>query len=101
MIKYDGKKYYTPVEFLDLIEDGTSDLSKIWKNHFPNYKRVVLLDQIKRVLQDARNERKINYMKFKKSQYSEKLFYAFTEKDVIDYLENSKKVFDIKLNEKE
>lgn len=101
MIKYDGKKYYTPVEFLDLIEDGTSEISEAWKKHFPNYKKVILLDQIKRVLQEARNERKINYMKFKKSQDSEKLFYAFTEKDVIDYLENSEKVFDIKLNEKE
>ena len=101
MIEYDGKKYYTPVEILDLIEDGTSDLSKVWKKHFPNYKNVVLLDQINRVLQTARHERKINYMKFKKSPKSEKLFYAFTEKDVIEYLENTKKEFDICINEKE
>ena len=91
MIEYEGKNYYTPVEILDLIEDEKSDLSVVWNKHFPNYKAIVLLDQIKRVLQTARLERKINYMKFRKSLKSEKMFYAFTEKDIIDYLEKSRK----------
>lgn len=101
MIEYDGKKYYTPVEILDLIEDDNSDLSSKWKKRYPKYGKIVLLDQINRVLQAARKERSINYMKFKKNQNSEKLFYAYTEKDIIDYLEKSNHVVDIEIKEKE
>ena len=101
MIEFNSKKYYQPLELIDFINDSSSKLGKLWKQHFPKYQQVVLLDQINRVLKVARDERKINFIKFKKYKNSEKLFYGYAVEDVIEYLENNQQVFDIELNKKE
>jgi hypothetical protein len=101
MIEFNSKKYYQPIELIDFINDSSSKLSKLWKQKFPKYQQVVLLDQINRVLKTARAESKINFIKFKKYKNSEKMFYGFAVEDVIEYLENNQQVFDIELNKKE
>ena len=101
MIEFNEKKYYQPIELIDFINDSSTKLGKLWKQKFPKYQQVVLLDQINRVLKFARAERKINFIKFKKYRKSEKLFYGYAVEDVIEYLENNSQIFDIELNKKE
>ena len=103
MIDFNEKKYYTPAELLEFINNDSTELSKVWAKKFPKYKEVVVLDQINRVVEQARKERKINFIKFKKNPSANRLFYGYTVKDVIDYLSKQKDsiVFDIELTEKE
>ena len=102
MIENGNKKYYTPNELLDFIEDERTELSKAWKKTFPKFENVVLLDQINRVFSDAKKNNSINYIQFKKNKDSNRQFYAYAIEDVIDYLENTypKKVFDITVHNK-
>ncbi len=102
MIENGNKKYYTPNELLDFIEDEKTELSKAWKKTFPKFENVVILDQINRVFSEARKNNSMNYIQFKKNKDANKLFYAYAIEDVIDYLVNiySKKVFDIKVHNK-
>lgn len=98
MIKYENKEYYTPFELIDFINDESCRLSKVWQKFCPKWKEVVLLAQINRVLREARAEKKLNYIRFKKNPDSNKTFYGYTIEEVIDYLEKkSPMVFDIKL----
>ena len=89
MIENGNKKYYTPNELLDFIEDETTELSKTWKKTFPKFENVVLLDQINRVFSEARKNKSINYVQFKKNKDANKSFYAYAIEDVIDYLVNT------------
>lgn len=89
MIENGKKKYYTTNELIDFIEDEKTELSKAWKKTFPKFEIVVLLDQINRVISEARKNNLINYIQFKKNKDANKSFYAYAIEDVIDYLENS------------
>ena len=102
MIENKGKRYYTPREMLEIITDEKTELSKAWKKRFPKFQSIVLLDQINRVLNDARRNKEISFISFNKSQHAHKEYYAFTLEDVIDYLVNTypKKVFDITVHNK-
>ena len=102
MIENKSKKYYTPNELLDFIEDESTELSKTWKKTFPKFENVVLLDQINRVFSEARKNNSIVYIQFKKNKDANKSFYAYAIEDVIDYLVNAypKKVFDITVHNK-
>lgn len=88
MIEFNNKKYYQPIELIDFINDSQTKLSKLWKQKFPKYQQVVLLDQINRVLNDARRNKEISFISFNKSQYAHKEYYAYKLEDVISYLEN-------------
>ena len=102
MIENGNKKYYTPNELLDFIEDENTELSKAWKKTFPKYENVVLLDQINRVFSEARKNNSMNYIQFKKNKDANKSFYAYAIEDVIDFLVNTypKNVFDITVHNK-
>ena len=102
MIENGNKKYYTTNELIDFIEDESTELSKIWKETFPKFGRVVLLDKIARVFSEAKKINQINYIQYKKNKDSNKLFYAYAIEDVIDYLKNSypKKFYDLTVHNK-
>lgn len=87
MIENKGKKYYTPREMLEIITDEKTELSKAWKKRFPKFQKIVLLDQINRVLTDARRNGEISFLSYNKSPDANREYYAFTLEDVIDYLE--------------
>lgn len=89
MIENGNKKYYTTNELQDFIENEKTEISRIWKNTFPKFDRVVLLDQINRVFSEARKNNTINYIQFKKNKDANKSFYAYAIEDVIDYLVNT------------
>lgn len=96
MIEYENKEYYTPFELIDFINDESSEFSRVWRKHYPKWKEVVLLTQINRVLREAKKEKKLNYIRFKKNPDAEKTFYGYAIEDVIDYLEKKNpKVFNI------
>ena len=102
MIENKNKKYYTINELLDFIENESTELSKVWKTTFPKFANVVLLDQIARVFGEAKRNKQINYIQFKKNKDSQKSYYAYAIEDVIDYLKNSypKKIYDLTVHNK-
>ena len=102
MVENKNKKYYTTNELLDFIEDEKTELGKTWKRVFPKFESIVLLDQVSRVLAEARKIKSVNYIQFKKNKDSNKQFYAYAIEDVIDYLVNvySKKAFNITVHNK-
>lgn len=88
MIENGNKKYYTPIEILQMIRDNKTEMNKIWEKYFPSYNSVILLDQITRTLNNARKARKINYMAFKKNETANKFFYAYAIEDIENYLKS-------------
>lgn len=102
MIEHKGKNYYIPFEVLDIITDSNSELSQLWAKHFPKFQNVVLIDQISRVLTNARKKQLIKFVEFKKNKDSNKVFYAYAIEDIIEYIKsNCAKGYDVKLHEKE
>ena len=107
MIENNGKKYYTAFEIRQMLNDGYEDqLNQFWRIRFPKKKNreVILLEQVSRVLHQARKDKKISYIEFTKCQGGSKKYYAFPLEDIVEYLQqdsNFIKAFDIKTINKE
>lgn len=101
MIEHEGKKYYTTYELLDFIRDKEV-LGEMWSKVFPLKHKVILLEHITRVLSNAKMDKKIKFLEYKKNEKSSKTFYAYSIEDVRDFLKSYKKeVYDVKIHEKE
>lgn len=102
MIEHEKKKYFTNYELLELIRDENTELHKAWKAAFPKFENVILLEQVNRVLYEAKKYKKVEFVEFTKTKSSKKKYFAFEINSVIDYISNYKdRIFNIKVINKE
>lgn len=104
MIEHEGKKFYTTYEITDLINDETTEIHKIWKSKYPNYEKVILLEQVNRILYEAKKNKKVVFIEYTKTENAQKKYFAFWVDDVIEYIKNRdvlNRAFNIKVIEKE
>ena len=104
MIEYEGKRFYTTYEITELINDSTTDIHNVWKNKYPNYQNVVLLEQVNRILYEAKRNKKVVFIEYTKTEKAQKKYFAFEIGSVIDYIQNRdvlNKAFNIKVINKE
>ncbi len=88
MIENNGKQYYTAAEIRDLINDSSTEIHAVWKRLFPKYRNVVLLEQVTRILYEAKNYKKIDIVEFTRDENGIKKYFAFYIVDVIEYIKN-------------
>lgn len=86
MIEHENKKYYTIFEIVDLIENPDAKIHKTWKTVYPNYEKVVLFEQVSRVVYEGKRIKAISFVEFTKGDRGKKKFYAFLIDDVINYV---------------
>ena len=104
MIEHKGKKFYTTYEITDLINDENTEIHKVWKSIYPNYQNIVLLEQVNRILYEAKKNKKVVFIEYTKSETAKKKYFAFWVEDVIEYIKKRdvlNKAFNIKIVEKE
>lgn len=104
MITHEGKNYYTTYEITDLINDEKTEIHKIWKAKYPNYMNVVLLEQVNRIVYEAKKNKKIVFIEFIKTENATKKYFAFDIDSLIDYIQNRdvlNRAFNIKVFNKE
>ena len=90
MIENNGKKYFTTIEIVELINDETTELHNKWVEKHPNYKEVILLEQVNRILYEAKKNKEISVVEYTKSEKSSKKYFAFLIDDVIAYISKDK-----------
>ncbi len=86
MIENGSKKYYTIYELVDLIENPDTEIHKIWKEVYPKYEKIVLFEQVNRVVYEGKKNKAISFVEFTKGENGKKKFYAFLDDDVINYV---------------
>ena len=104
MIEHEGKKFYTTYEITDLINDDKTEIHKLWEKKYPNYQNVVLLEQVNRILYEAKRNKKIVFIEYTKTENARKKYFAFWIDSVIEYIENRdvlNRAFNIKVIDKE
>ena len=104
MIEHKGKKFYTTYEITDLINDKNTEIHKVWENKYPNYQNVVLLEQVNRILYEAKKNKKVVFIEYTKTEKAKKKYFAFCIDSVIEYIENRdvlNRAFNIKVIDKE
>ena len=102
MIEHDGKKFYTIYEITDLIEDSTTELHKVWEKKYPNYRNVILVEQVSRVLYEAKRNKAVVFIEYTKTKNANKKYFAFSVESVIEYMQKSDdRAFNIKVIDKE
>lgn len=104
MIEHKGKKFYTTYEITDLINDESTEIHKVWEEIYPNYKNVVLLEQVNRILYEAKKNKKVVFIEYTKTEKAMKKYFAFEVESVIEYIKNRdvlNRAFNIKVIEKE
>ena len=88
MIENNDKKYYTTYEIADLINDESTEIHKVWNECYPNFQNVVLVEQVNRILYEAKKYKKVSVAEFTKSAKGTKKYFAFLIDDVIEYVKN-------------
>lgn len=104
MIEHKEKKYYTTYEITKLINDPDTEISKIWEEKYPNFQKIILLEQVNRILYEAKKYKKVEFAEYTKTENAKKKYFAFEYQSVIDYIKNrdvSNKAYNIKVVEKE
>lgn len=104
MVENNNKKYYTNYELVDLINDETSEIHKVWKEKFSRNREVVLLEQVNRLVYEGKKNKTISYVEFTRGENGKKKYYAFLLEDVIEYIqqrERTKKACNVKFIDKE
>ena len=104
MIEHKGKKFYTTYEITELINDESSELHSVWKSKYPNYQNIVLLEQVNRILYEAKKNKKVVFIEYTKTENASKKYFAFDVESVIEYIKNRdvlNRAFNIKVFEKE
>ena len=104
MIEHEGKQFYTTYEIKDLINDDETEIHKVWKNKYPNYQNVVLLEQVNRILYEAKKNKKVVFIEYTKTENAIKKYFAFEVNSVIEYIQNRdvlNRAFNIKVIDKE
>ena len=104
MIEHQGKQFYTTYEITDLINDETTEIHQVWENKYPKYKSVVLIEQVNRILYEAKRNKKVVYIEYTKTENASKKYFAFDIDSVIEYIKNRdvlNRAFNIKVIEKE
>lgn len=86
MIENNGRKYYTALECVELINDESTEIHKVWEKKYPNYQNIVLLDQVNRILYEAKKLKKISFVEYTKTEKSNKKYFAFQIDEVIEYI---------------
>ena len=87
MIKRNNIKYYTTYEIVDLINDPRSELYSIWRKFYPKCEKVILLEQVNRIVFTAKKLKKISFIEFTRGVNGKKKYYAFPVDDLIKYIE--------------
>lgn len=100
MVECNGKTYYTTYELVDFIKDETTELHREWEKHLNNYKNVVLLEQVNRIVYDAKKNKDISFVEYTRGKNGKKKYYAFLVEDLIKYIVN-KSASNIKVINKE
>lgn len=86
MIENNGIKYYQTNEISKFIEDADSEIGKKWRLRYKQ-RGAILSEQVQRVLYNAKKEKKIPYVVYKKNESAKKKFFGFSLKDVMDFLD--------------
>lgn len=86
MIENNGIKYYQTNEISKFIEDADSEIGKKWRLRYKQ-RGAILSEQVQRVLYNAKKERKIPFVVYKKNESAKKKFFGFSLKDVMDFLD--------------
>ncbi|MBQ3642245.1 hypothetical protein II906_10040 [bacterium] len=86
MIENNGIKYYQTNEISKFIEDADSEIGKKWRLRYKQ-RGAILSEQVQRILYNAKKERKIPFVVYKKNESAKKKFFGFSLKDVMDFLD--------------
>ena len=104
MIEHKGKKFYTTYEITESINSEDSEIHKVWEEIYPNYKNVVLLEQVNRIIYEAKKSKKIVFIEYTKTENAKKKYFAFDIDSIIEYIKNRdvlNRAFNIKVYEME
>ena len=100
MIENNGKKYYTPYEIVDLINNPDTEIHKKWKERFPKFENIILYEQVTRIIYEAKKNKEVAFVQFTRGEKGKKIYYAFLIDDVLTYI-NKTKAANIKFIDKE